>query len=187
MAGANPTKGRVKNDFYPTEPEATQALINHEGAGLPQQIWEPACGNGAMSKVLIASGRTVFSSDLIDRGYGDRFVNFLLTDNAVFPAICTNPPFELAEEFIRHAHKLRVRYLALILKAQYWHADCRAGLFALFPPSRIYALTWRLDFLGLGAPTMDRIWCVWDDSPDKTRYLLMRKPTEPKAAADLFG
>ena len=34
-------------------------------------IWECACGDGAMSKVMIENGYEVYSSDLIDRGYGN--------------------------------------------------------------------------------------------------------------------
>jgi len=34
------------------------------------QIWEPACGDGAISRVLEAAGYQVISTDLIDRGYG---------------------------------------------------------------------------------------------------------------------
>jgi len=33
-------------------------------------IWEPACGDGAISKVLLAAGFDVVSTDLIDRGFG---------------------------------------------------------------------------------------------------------------------
>jgi hypothetical protein len=34
-------------------------------------IWEPACGDGAMSRELAAAGHTVISTDLVDRGYGE--------------------------------------------------------------------------------------------------------------------
>jgi hypothetical protein len=40
-------------------------------------IWESACGNGAMSDVLEQTGRGVISSDLFDRGYGEAGVDFL--------------------------------------------------------------------------------------------------------------
>ena len=56
---------RQKDDFYPTPPEATIALLNSEKFG-EGTIWECACGNGAMSKVLKDSGYKVYSSDLND-------------------------------------------------------------------------------------------------------------------------
>lgn len=41
-------------------------------------IWEPACGEGHISKVLAAHGYEVISTDLIYRGFGDpEPLNFL--------------------------------------------------------------------------------------------------------------
>jgi hypothetical protein len=40
-------------------------------------IWEPACGDGAISKELIKAGYTVVSTDLIDRDFGDGQADFL--------------------------------------------------------------------------------------------------------------
>ena len=52
-------------DFYATPPECTEALIN----ALPDMftnkiIWEPACGNGAISGVFLRRGFSVQSTDL---------------------------------------------------------------------------------------------------------------------------
>lgn len=60
---------RVPHDFYPTPPEAVRALLSVET--FEGSIWEPACGDGAISKVLLDAGHEVVSSDLIDRGYGN--------------------------------------------------------------------------------------------------------------------
>jgi 2-polyprenyl-3-methyl-5-hydroxy-6-metoxy-1,4-benzoquinol methylase len=46
-------------------------------------IWECACGNGAMSKVMIKNGYDVYSSDLINRDYGETGVDFLESDRQV--------------------------------------------------------------------------------------------------------
>jgi len=43
-----------EQDFYPTPKEATQALLDREE--FEGNIWEPACGEGHMSKVLIRNG-----------------------------------------------------------------------------------------------------------------------------------
>jgi 2-polyprenyl-3-methyl-5-hydroxy-6-metoxy-1,4-benzoquinol methylase len=56
---------REVNDFYPTSPEYTEALLAvHKFHG---SIWEPACGAGDMSQVLEEHGYTVYSSDLYSR------------------------------------------------------------------------------------------------------------------------
>jgi hypothetical protein len=106
-------------DLYETPPEATQALID-ACPWLPQCLWEPACGPGAMVKVLRDSGRDVVATDLVD--YGDRMcpesepgLDFLEMQGVPRPfdcsgdwwnrlprAIVTNPPFSLADKFVRH-------------------------------------------------------------------------------------
>ena len=43
---------RPETDFYPTPPEATRALLDVES--FYDTVWEPACGDGAISKELVA-------------------------------------------------------------------------------------------------------------------------------------
>ena len=77
--------------------------------------------------------------------------------------IITNPPFKLAKGFVKAAHDYHCDYLAMILKASFWHAwKSRGGLWTRYRPSRIYALGWRPDFLDKGAPTMEVMWCIWE-------------------------
>ena len=38
---------------------------------IPNNILEPCCGIGSISKILKENGYSVYSSDLIDRGYGE--------------------------------------------------------------------------------------------------------------------
>jgi hypothetical protein len=56
-------------------------------------IWEPACGDGAISKVLEAAGYTVISTDLVDRGYGHGGHDFLKSETPLGRNIITNPPY----------------------------------------------------------------------------------------------
>ena len=76
--GHNERGDREKNDFYPTPESATQALLDRQK--FQGNVWECACGNGAMSKLMIKNGYDVYSSDLIDRGYGDTGIDFLKSD-----------------------------------------------------------------------------------------------------------
>jgi hypothetical protein len=96
MVGHNLNNDRNKNDFYPTPPEATLALLNKQK--FEGNIWECACGDGAISKILIDEGYDVYSSDLIDRNYGDVGLDFL-ESNKKYDNIITNPPFKLSLEF----------------------------------------------------------------------------------------
>jgi hypothetical protein len=178
---------RQEDDFYPTPSAATVALClwlrKHLGFDIPKTIWEPACGDGAIASVLAEFGHIVKATDLIDRGFGVGGLDFLMSkpaDSEGVDAIFTNPPFNLAEDFIRRAHGHGPRFVIMLLKANYWHAAVRRKLFREFPPAYVLALTWRLDFLGLGKPVMECVWVIWDrENPDPfTRYDLLSKPVE---------
>lgn len=157
------------NQLHETEEEGTLALIAREGrrmAFLGPRLWEPACGRGRMARVLAAAGFRVTSTDLVDRGFGRGGVDFLACRRLRAPLIVTNPPYgELVEAFIRKARALGARYLALLVKADFFQAAGKAArqkLFEEFPPSRIHPLGWRLDWTGQGRPVMNCIWLVWD-------------------------
>lgn len=94
-------ENREVDDFYPTWPAATRALLTRET--FVGRIWEPACGEGDMSKELLAAGYDVTSTDLIDRGYGEGGRDFLMEWQPRAENIVTNPPFREAEAFIERA------------------------------------------------------------------------------------
>lgn len=175
LAGGN---GRRRaDDFYPTPPEATVALINATGQYIEYTVHEPACGDGAMAKVLEWYGFGVIATDLVYRGYGIGGIDFLETGPAS-AFIITNPPFKLAAAFIETAmtRDPQPAYLALLLKSQFANADSRVSLFERYPPKQVLPLAWRLDFTGGGAPTMDCTWFVWGSNVPHKPLQPLRKP-----------
>jgi len=53
-----------RDDLYETPECATRALLAVES--LPQgTVWEPACGPGAIVRVLRAAGHQVYATDLV--------------------------------------------------------------------------------------------------------------------------
>lgn len=95
---------REINDFYATDPIAIDKLANV--FGLPMFIWEPACGNGLLSRRLKELGCEVYSTDIVDRGYGDSIKSFFEYDEIPMvgcDCILTNPPYSFAMEFVLHA------------------------------------------------------------------------------------
>nr|DAG22192.1 MAG TPA: adenine-specific methyltransferase [Caudoviricetes sp.]DAG32367.1 MAG TPA: adenine-specific methyltransferase [Caudoviricetes sp.] len=181
--GGNSALGRRTSDLYPTPPEVTVALM--EFLNLPQRtmIWEPAAGEGDMVKAIQSCGYEQVCGTDISKG-----LNFLDTVDSPewhmsFDWIITNPPFKLAEQFIRKAASLR-RPFAFLLKSQYWHAAGRAKLFEEFPPSYILPLTWRPDFFFKddhgGSPLMDVMWCVWLTPQMKGVQTIYRPLAKPK-------
>jgi hypothetical protein len=107
-------------DLYETPPSAIEALLAVEI--LPHRIWEPAAGRNAIVNVLRAAGYEVTASDI---GCGGAEVDFY-ADFLTLPvmpagcaAICTNPPFQRVNTFVRHALDLAPRvYLLLRLAFQ---------------------------------------------------------------------
>ncbi|MGN5376134.1 hypothetical protein [Sphingomonas hankookensis] len=194
MAGGRSSRSKTErrgNDFYPTPPEVTAALLHREHHSLRAAaghgpVWEPCGRGGAIVGILKSAGFDVVATDLVpDPDHDVRQQDLLTVRRRLGKAVVTNPPFALAETMIRHLlGDLDVAWCALVLKATFWHASTRTPLYRLHPPQRIYALNWRPDFLGLGAPPMEVVWCVWDRGCAGlgTRYDVL----EPARAAGLF-
>jgi hypothetical protein len=123
--GFNANGDREENDFYPTPESATQALLDK--VKLKGNIWECACGNGAMSEVMIKNGYEVYSSDLINRKYGDVGIDFLQS-NRQADNIVTNPPFNLSTEFTVKALQLAKDKVIMLSKISYLEGIKRRNL-----------------------------------------------------------
>jgi hypothetical protein len=170
LANGGKKENRRELDFYPTPPDVTHALMKFLNLR-KGTIWEPACGDGTMAEVLKQYADDVICTDIRDTGYGQGGVDFLTTIRGC-DAIITNPPFNLSEAFIRHALTI-AEVVAMVLKSQYWHAKRRTELFNELPPSYVLPLTWRPDFGGGGAPTMEVLWTVWISGDTDTKYRLL--------------
>lgn len=159
---------RETDDFYPTPPEPTRALLAAEIDRLRQfpSIWEPAAGDGAMVLEMQALGLTVVASDMIDRGCGAEVRNFYDFHAPPAKASVTNPPFAECNRdpgWVRHAlEELKLEYMALLLPLNWFGAVTRAPLWSQYQPARVYIMRWRIDWTGQGAPPMICCWVVWD-------------------------
>jgi hypothetical protein len=168
IIGAQQKWERKPADFYPTPVDATWSLLPYIARSVRggSWVWEPACGDGAMSRVLTRWGYRVHSTDLReDTGFGEGGVDYLTEPpSRRFSAIITNPPFSAARAFIEKA-VTEAPVVAMLLKSQYWHAAKRQDLFNEYPPAAIHPLTWRPSFLEKergNSPLMDVMWCVWN-------------------------
>lgn len=136
MLGVNPLADREINDFYATNPKAMEiALPCLKDIGLSKNIWECACGMGHLSEVLKDNGYIVKSTDLVDRGYGQGGVDFLKVQDLWNGDILTNPPFKLAEEFVKHAMELIEdgNKAIFFLKIQFLEGKARKSMFKKYP------------------------------------------------------
>ena len=174
--GFKPTMKRFADldgpDFFPTPAWATHALIDKEM--FKGDIWECACGNGAMSDVLEHTGQTVINSDLYDRGYGEAGVDFLAPTRRAANVV-TNPPYNAAEGFVRSGLNVADRKFALLLRLAFLEgANRQRTIFTEAPPSRVWVFSERITFYPVGAiqkgtGTTAYAWFVWDkDAPNGT-------------------
>jgi hypothetical protein len=159
-------------EFFPTPSWATFALIDNEQ--FRGDIWECACGDGSMSRVLEKTGEPVLSSDLYERGYGEAGIDFLHPRRSA-DNIITNPPYNCAEGFVASGVKHARRKFALLLRLAFLEGANRANtIFAKTPPSRVWVFSERITFYPAGAErkgsgTTAYAWFVWDkDSPSGT-------------------
>lgn len=160
------SKDAEPNDYYATEPRATELLLELEEFN--HRIWEPACGEGHISRVLKAHGYDVLSTDLIDRGYGDGGVNFLEVEKCD-PGfdIITNPPYKYAKEFVEKALELMPagNKVAMFLKLTFLEGQARRVLFRENPPLRVYVASARLQCskngVFKGSSMAAYAWFIW--------------------------
>lgn len=159
-------------DFFPTPRWATFALIESEK--FKGDIWECACGDGSMSRVLEETGQMVFSSDLYKRGFGEAGHDFLKPQRAA-SNIITNPPYNCAEGFVASGIRTAKRKFALLLRLAFLEGANRANtIFAHSPPSRVWVFSERITFYPIGVEpkgsgTTAYAWFVWDkDAPGRT-------------------
>jgi len=158
---------RQPKDHYVTPGWVTRALVPHMSK-YSARIWEPACGSGKMVSALRSKGFMVVKFTDIDTAS-----NFLLWDEAAPPinVIVTNPPYKLAQQFIEHALRLMEPCqgsVAMLLRADYDHAKCRAHLFRDCPAfAKKLVLTKRIvwfveaDGKPKASPSFNHSWFLW--------------------------
>ena len=161
---------RKPADLYPTPKDCTYSLLPHIAHLLPAdaKIWEPACADGMMVDPLREFGYNVMATDLrpgVKGGAGG--IDFLDPTSAyhsqTYDGCMTNPPFGIAEQFIRRAIQ-EAPVAVMLLKAQYWNTKNRKKLFRETKPLMELNLTWRPAFLAEergNSPLMDCSWMVW--------------------------
>lgn len=166
-AGTEESAARAEHDFYATDPVAIEELMKIET--FSPKIWEPACGMGHLAEPLIREGYQVRASDLIDRGYGESGVDFLEQWDGWDGDIITNPPYTLAEEFIRHGLLLipKGNKVCMFLKLTFLEGQRRKKLFEIHPPKTVWVSARRIkcgtngNFEGCSS-MMAQAWYIWE-------------------------
>lgn len=152
---------RVERDLYETPAWVTESLLPHLGRGFIR-VWEPACGSGKMVRALEQDGLSVIATD-ISTG-----TDFLTAEPREADAIITNPPYELAREFVEHALDEMAEcqgLVAMLLRTDFDHAATRQHLFSKHPAfAKKIVLTKRIVWFERkgAAPSFNHAWYLWD-------------------------
>lgn len=144
IGSTNLSKGeREPNDYYATEPKAVKMLLELET--FSPKIWECACGQGHIAKVLQENGHEVLATDLIDRDFGE-VEDFLQSDRKFDGDIVTNPPYKYAIEFCTKALDSipTGNKVAMFLRLQFLEGKSRRKFFEENPPKTVYVSSSRL-------------------------------------------
>ena len=170
LSGTSTTRDRVENDYYATPPESTLKLLEVEE--FKGNVLEPCCGEGHISEVLKEKDYEVFSNDLVNRGYGESFKDFLNDNFETYDNIITNPPFKYAKEFIEKSLEITTGKVAMFCKIQLLEGVSRKEMFESTPLKTVYVFTKRQNPLRNGSPvdengkkwasTMCFAWFVWE-------------------------
>jgi hypothetical protein len=158
-------------DAYFSPLEAAIGLLEVEDSHLPNCIWEPAAGDGALVRPLQATGRKVIASDISDyglRGCATGIDYLSAPRQAEAGGIVTNPPYKLAVEFALKALQ-EAPYLALLLRTNFLESTARLPFFRKRRPARIWISSRRLPMMhrhgweGPRAPSNTCFaWFIWD-------------------------
>jgi hypothetical protein len=149
---AQRSEGADSLDDFPTPLWATRALLEHvlePNDWLRSNCWEPTCGRGFMASALREYFREVRASDVFPFGFGD-VVDFLdrSMPHGRFGWIVTNPPFRLAEEFVRLSLDRADSGVAMLVRTGFIETSGRyERLFRDRPPTCVAQFTERVPIL----------------------------------------
>ena len=153
----NTTDRRKQTDFY----SITRRFLDVEEFDKSLSVCEPACGKGAITKVL-----KEYWDDNLVTAY-DQEVNFLW-ETGQYDYIVTNPPFTIALEFINKAKRVARYKFAFLLPLSYLHGKERYD--ELYTDRKVYVFT-RYPMLGdklrddgkYRTGMMVYAWYVWEN------------------------
>ncbi len=177
---ASATKEERGANLYETPPEAMFTLLALED--FTACVLEPACGRGAISRMLEAFHYGVVLADINDYGTADsngelQVVQDFLTsepDEAGTYDIVTNPPYgDLLNAFVAHALRVyKPRKMALLLNLNFlcgFADDDRNFVMDDCPPARVYVFKRRLPMMhrdgwegNKASSRMNTAWFVWE-------------------------
>lgn len=175
IAGTSQSRSRAEHDYYATPYESTRALLDVEK--FEGDFIEPCVGAGHIAEVIkeYYPNSKIIGLDIVDRGYENTIISnyFDYSFDGDFN-IVTNPPYNLAQEFLEHSMEQvkEGKKVAMFLKIQFLEGVKRKELFKKYPPKIIHVFSKRQNPLRNGeefdengkrwSSTMCFAWFVWE-------------------------
>ena len=193
-------------DDFPTPPWAGRALIEKviaphilplEGLALCR-VWEPACNRGHLIRGIRPYWERCIASDIFNYGFLGQdaiSIDFLWPySDGIYAVrdgvdwIITNPPFQLAEQFIARADQIARDGYAMLVRTSFLEGVGRyTNLFSRNPPTIVAQFAERVIMHKSVLRDPDKEY--WDESAQKMRkpstatsycWLVWSKHHEPK-------
>lgn len=165
---------RPEDDFFETPKIATCAMLNNINVPRDVILWECACGHGKISKILEkVCPNQVLSTELNTDRYGVGGVDFLKDGVNFKPQgrfwVVTNPPFKLANEFVRKAFEYGAERIIFLLRFNYLESGkVREDILNNGHLLRVLLMKERLQMFPYGwtgkkgSATQNHAWFIWD-------------------------
>ena len=116
MKGKDFFSRKAKSDFFETSYSMTEQLLENENFDYDKTVLEPACGNGAILKILDSKFKFI---DYYDK-YSKYFKNYDFVNEPIkHKYIITNPPFSLWDEFVQKAKTVATGKFAFLGRLEF--------------------------------------------------------------------
>jgi hypothetical protein len=169
MSATNRGAVRVENDFYATPSWCVKRVLEEIDLPSTGKWLEPCAGEGAIIKAVDAHyGKPLDwvavelrQVDLPGVLAGEDFLT--LEIDLEFAVTIMNPPYSLAEDFIRKAISVSQKTVAL-LRLNWLASGKRHGFLREHTPD-VYILPNRPSFTGNGTDATEYAWMVFDKEP----------------------
>lgn len=157
MSSTNRGATRNNRDYYPTPQYAIDAILREINWSRVGTMLEPACGD-----CRIIESAATWNRDMdIDWCEIEKDRDYLaMSWPDTFDLVITNPPYTLAEEYLTKC-LLDGESVALLYRLGFLASQKRHQLWQEHVPDRLYVLSQRPSFDGVGTDSADYAWFAW--------------------------
>lgn len=156
---------RIESDWYIEPRWAIDSLMDVEK--FSGTCWDPSCGSGNIPMAMRDRGIACVGSDICDRGFGARKIDFLQA-NMNYDNIISNPPYNIIELYVTRALLLTTEKVAILARLALLEGQKRQELFLTTPLARVWVSSRRMSMPPGGTDieakggSIAYAWFVWE-------------------------